>query len=423
MPGGDRPSDSVCSYSSVHDAVSAKTKSYVQKYQQFIVSYVEEWEKTVTTRIDNGLKKAEEQRRELDHYQKKVESLRLTTNKAMAQGKSVKSDTAEKLKRNEEKLVTAKQTYNKLTSALCLLMDEVAERSWRDLHPLLIKCAQFDMTMAQDESRILSSFSQVVNKLKEVATANGISPQHRLKDLGSLNPELLTTRPGGASGLAIEASTSLSPTASVSPTSSFSAGGGGIFDPMALPPGSMGAQGMGGFPVAVASNNPPSGNVSRASSFSSYASGISNPPNEPQPPSTLSMLTISQSSAPAPTMDDIYSSSYTYGGGSRSAPSTGNLPPLPPSTTPTSAYSQGGRAGSFGDFDAYSSGPVAAPPACPPPPPPPGGVYGGYGAPAPAPASYGGPWGAPPTQPSLSPYGMQSTTTSPPSTNTNPFAY
>ena len=92
MPDADHPADSVCSYSSVYDVLSAKSKSFVEKYQQFVISYVVEWEKTVTTRVNAGMKKVEDQRRELNHYQKKVESLRLSTNKTMAQGKSVKSD-------------------------------------------------------------------------------------------------------------------------------------------------------------------------------------------------------------------------------------------------------------------------------------------------------------------------------------------
>ena len=431
MPSADRPSDSVCSYSSVHDTLSAKSKSYLDKYKQHVLDYAIEWEKVVRTRVDAGLKKAEEMRRELDHYQKKVESLRLSTNQAMAKGKSVKPETKERLKRNEEKLISAKQNYNKLATDLCILMEEIAERSWRDLHPMLVKAAQFDMTLSGDEAKILSNLNQVVSQLKQVATQNGLSPQPRLKDLAGLKPELLSTRPGGVSGLTIEAglsptsSGSFSPTGGTSTTPTF---GSGPFDPMAQPPGTVAPQGMGGFPVQISEpSSTPANQYSRSSSINSYTSA---PAPSTEPLSTLSMLTISQSSAPAPTLDDVYSANQnalTI----QSAPTSGNLPPLRP----------GGpnyRSSSFNDADSYSgysniSGPpMSAPPPPPsmPPPPPPSDYYqSGYSAPAPgyaAPAPYPGappPMSGYPTQQSYTPdaSSYSSPWTSNASNPTNPF--
>lgn len=393
LPDANHPSDTVCSYASVHANVSAKAKTYATKYKDFVVNYVLEWETTVTTRINNGIKKVEDQRRELNHYQKKVEALRLANNKIMAKGKQVKPDDAEKLKRNEEKFLAAKQTYNKICTALCILMEEVSERFWRDLHPVLVKVAQFDMTMATDESNLLADLSKVVDKLKQVSTANGISAQPRIKDLGSLNPELLSTRPGGVAGFQIEGDFPISS----SPIASDS--------DMALPPGSVGAQGMGGFPVRVASAaGPPNTDVnqhmSRTSSFSSYGSA---PPSHSfdnqslgsglDPSISFNALAISQSPAPAPTLDDVYGS---FGRSARSAPSSGNLPPLPP------------KPSTFGDYDSlsssfgkpYGSPPAAAPPMAPPPPPP---VI------------------APPTVPPMVGYGGPVVATSP--TGVSPYAY
>ena len=205
MPSSDRPSSSVCSYSSVHDELGAKAQAYSGKYQQFVLDYAVEWEKVVKERVENGIKKSNESRVELDHYQKKVESLRLTVNQAMAKGKPVSATTKEKLHRNEEKFLASKERYNTIATDLCILIEEVTERQWRDLHPLLIKCAQFDMTLSSDEAKVLSNLNTVIGSLKKVATEQGISPQPRLKDLAGLKPELLSTRPGGVAGLAIEA--------------------------------------------------------------------------------------------------------------------------------------------------------------------------------------------------------------------------
>ena len=369
MPSSDRPSNTVCSYTSIHDELAAKGKTYAQKYQQFVLEYAIEWEKIIRTRIDSGIKKAEELRIELDHYQKKTEALRLTANQNMVKGKSVPSSVQEKLTRNEEKLISSKGSYNQVATDLCILMEEVTERSWRDLHPLIVKIAQFDMTVANDDAKALAPLAQVVATLQQVATDNGISAQPRLKDLAALKPELLSTRPGGVAGLAIEAG----PVFGTSPNSSF--------EGMALPPGTVGPQGMGGFPVQI-----PSLTASAIDPFSAFNSA-------PAPAAGMngnypSLGSLSINASAPPTMDDIYGASGPSS--TRSAPSSGNFNGFPPtgpsSITPTNggAPSQwNARSSSFNDFDnasAYSGysmpsmpsqGPPP-PPSMPPPPPPPG---------------------------------------------------
>jgi hypothetical protein len=412
-PSADRPSNTVCSYWSIEDNLSAKAKSYAQKYQQFVIEYVVEWEKVVTQRINAGLKSSEEMRRDLDHYRKKVEDMRLSANKIMAKGKQVNKDAATRLQRNEEKLIAAKQNYNRTATDVCILMEEITERSWRDLHPMLIKCAQFDMTLSGDQAQILSQLAQVVHKLKDIATANGISPQPRLKDLANLKPELLSTKPGGDfSGLTITdggLGGSFSPTTSstngLSPTSTFSfggtmgGGGGGTgMSSLAAPPGSVAPQGMGGFPVMVGS--PPAAAPAAASSSNNFhrTGSVSSYHSEP-PISSMGMLSMSTgTSAPAPTMDDLYSANNMNSGAARTAPNSGNFGggggayPTVRSSSFNDAGMYGGRGGGGGgdadsvhsgysnsNYSAYSQPPMSAPPPPPsmPPPPPPGG--GGMG--------------------------------------------
>lgn len=389
MPSADRPSNTVCSYASVHDEVSAKAKSYAGKYQQFVLEYATEWEKIIRTRIDNGLKKAEEMRKELDHYQKKTESLRLAANQAMAKGKSVASSQQEKLTRNEEKLIASKQNYNRVATDLCILMEEVTERSWRDLHPLLVKCAQFDMTLANDESKALSNLNQVVSLLKQVATENGLSAQPRLKDLAGLKPELLSTRPGGVAGLQIEAGPTAFGTSFDSSTT-------------AISPGSFGGQGQGGFPLQISPNTDSFGRSNSVSSYHSAPATSSDPYAN-----SMNMMTIASTPAPAPTMDDVYGN---FPNSTRSAPSSGNFHMTMPSPSPTATSPWAVRSSSFNDADSTYSGfsfqspPPPPPPNMPPPPPPnmpPPLPPPSYGAPPPsygAPPPYGG-YGSQPTPP------------------------
>lgn len=402
LPSADRPSSSVTSMASIYDDLSAKSKSYVTKYEQFVLSYVLEWEKVIRGRIDAGIKKAEELRIELDHYQKKVESLRLQVNSSMAKGKSVSSAQQEKVSRNEEKLLSSKQSYNKVATDLVILLEEVTERSWRDLHPLLVKMAQFDMTISNDESKVLGNLNTVISKLKTVASDNGLSNQPRLKDLASLKPELLSTRPGGVAGLSIEA------------------GVANYASPLSSP----------------LDNNSPSGFPVQLTDPFSMTRSDSNPSVHSAPPPNSLMIT-----APAPTVEDVYGSS--------------GLPALPMSTTNTAI-----RSSSFNDADSVYSGfssqasmpgqPPPPPPSQPPPPPPSsygapttsyggggggfapapssGGYngltalnssgYGGYGAPPPPPSSgYGAP---PPLNNMNAPYGSAAPPPPPPNNYANP---
>ena len=69
------------SYAAIHHRLSAKVSGYADKYNQFVVDYAVEWDKVVTARISAGLKTTEGLRRDLDHYQKKVEELRTQSNK------------------------------------------------------------------------------------------------------------------------------------------------------------------------------------------------------------------------------------------------------------------------------------------------------------------------------------------------------
>lgn len=361
MPSEDRPANTVCSVKSIHDDLGAKMKSYCGKYQQFVLDYAIEWEKIVRTRIDNGIRKAAETKRDLDHYQKKVEALRQSTNASMVKGKSVGSSQAEKLQRNEEKFLQAKQNYNRISTDLVILMEEVTERSWRDLHPLLIKVAQFDMTLSSDEAKALASLERVVSVLKQIASEKGISPQPRLKDLGSLKPELISTRPGGVAGLQIEYNGS--------PTSAPILSG-GAFGETALQPGSVGPQGLGGFPVAI---SPLSGGVPRDSSFTS---------NHSQPIPSMNQLAITTSQPPA--YEDPYSSYMPP-----TIPLAGGAYPPPPtarSTQRTTSFDD--CASAYSGYSGYS-GYSAPPPMSAPPPPPPGPPMAGssYGLPPMAPTS------------------------------------
>eukprot|EP00533_Pseudo-nitzschia_delicatissima_P001228 CAMPEP_0116081420 /NCGR_PEP_ID=MMETSP0327-20121206/2187_1 /TAXON_ID=44447 /ORGANISM="Pseudo-nitzschia delicatissima, Strain B596" /LENGTH=551 /DNA_ID=CAMNT_0003572153 /DNA_START=156 /DNA_END=1811 /DNA_ORIENTATION=- len=393
--GADRSTESVNSYFSIQEAVTSKNSMYAEKYKQFVVDYAQEWYKTVTDRVGQGLKKAETMRVELDHYQSKVESLRQSANSTMAKGKQVDPKAAEKLTRNEDKLIKTRESTSKFINDLCLLMEEVTERSWRDLHPLMVKCSQFETQVSGDESKAQASLSEVVAALKKIADDHGIKSEARLKDLGQLDPSQLSTRSKDDNrNLAIE-----NGFAGMGLGGSSGSTGGSVYssdnNSSYFPPGSTAAQGLGGFPVKVQPSNDFSGH-NRTSFASSNGA-----------PSAMNMMNIN--AAPAPTLDTM---AQAFGG----------------STSATASY---GRMGSYDSFHSRTSansnfgGTPAPPPSAAPPPPPPSTpgfgppVTGPYGAaPAPSPMMGGYPQQSPmpargyaqqqsPYAPQQSPYAPQ----------------
>ena len=184
---------------------------------------------------------------------------------------------------------------------------------------------------------------------------------------------------------------------------------------MSAPPGSVGAQGMGGFPVLVGANSAtsPTGGFQQSSSFGNNYGGalVSAPASGPasyEPPSTLNMLQISAASAPAPTLDDVYN--FGSNQSVTSMPPMNGVPFQRSDSMGATRSLDGGYGGynpppSGGDsvysgYSGYSAGPMTAAPSAPPPPPPmqpppPPPMSGSSYNPPPVPPAPPS-WGAPP---------------------------
>eukprot|EP00541_Cyclophora_tenuis_P008275 CAMPEP_0116565112 /NCGR_PEP_ID=MMETSP0397-20121206/13720_1 /TAXON_ID=216820 /ORGANISM="Cyclophora tenuis, Strain ECT3854" /LENGTH=437 /DNA_ID=CAMNT_0004091855 /DNA_START=63 /DNA_END=1376 /DNA_ORIENTATION=+ len=406
MPDQNTPDNSVKSYAWVHTAMAAKSQSFADKFNQFVVEYVIEWDRIMSTRVANGSKVTDQLRRDLDHYQKKVEALRQSANLALAKGKMVDAKSQDKLSRNEEKLIKAKQDYDKVALDMCMLLEEYTERAWKDLHPALVKLAQFDSTVSSDEAASLKELDQVVSQLKAIGDKYDLSGSGRLKDLEKTPPAQLYSKEGGFQQLSNEAANDGGYMGGTSGDANWGA-------MSALPPGSVAPQGMGGYPVPVASpiDEPPrptpapSPGFSRQGSVTSLNSGTSSF-NSGRPMTTSDMLTVANSAAPPPTLDQVNDAAQSlsinpYGQQPSAAPYGGMLQSTP-------SYS---RSASVTSVDSY---PYAPAPAAPPPPPPPAAngmsMYSSFSDLTPVPPSnqpnqWGVPAGAPPAAPPSGGYG------------------
>ena len=384
---------SVSSYLSIHNSLAAKTKSYSGKYSQFVVEYVEEWHKAVHGRVDKTLREAEKLRVEVDHYQAKVESLRQAANQTMAKGKQVDQKTAEKLTRNEEKLVKEKQRYNHIVGNACILVEELCGRGWRDLHPVLIKILQFDQTISSEEAKSMAGLDTVIKDLKKLAIDRDVKAEGRLRQIETADAAALSTADGtttdGTYLLQIEAGMNemsfANPTASATTSTK---------SDMHFPPGTTAPQGLGGFPVPITNKSSVSTNPTypTATNTSQQSSSLS----------TMDMINISAAAAPPPSMDQLEAA---FGNPGRSVASVGSFdsgvslhsgpeiavapppaaaPPMPPPTP-----QQGGGGG--GGHNPFGPGPPSVAPPMP--------SYGGGGGPSPYPAPHTNPFGPGPPQP------------------------
>ena len=162
-----------------------------ERYSQFIVNYVIEWEKVINTRTSADLKKNHQLRTELDHYEAKVESLRQSVNITMAKNKVVNPKITEQLNRNETKLTESRLQYDKFSTNLTAMLDELTSSCWKDLHPLMVKLSQFDITTANDQATSFAQLKDVMDNLKSVSSKTGLKGEDRLQDIASQDIEIL----------------------------------------------------------------------------------------------------------------------------------------------------------------------------------------------------------------------------------------
>jgi len=379
------------SYAAIHLQLHKKYKLYSEKYAEHILKYAAEWERILTTRISGNLKTSEKLRVDLDHYAKKVEDLNKTMNKTMSKGKSVDDKGVDKLKRNEAKLVQARAEYDRFVNDLCGYMEEVLHRGWKDLHPLLVKMAQFDSTLSNEEAQLLKgSMMSVTEEMKNMGTKYpNLKPQGRLKELESMSLEsfanqnpsekyndsgapLLITQGGG------ESATYMAPLGGNSDSihsglvgNGRVGGGGGLFGEPAARTSSFGSDTFGmndssrsrtstgdsggydwstggaggaantaGYARAPSSGGlPPLNPSSRSGSFAEL------PSQQQQRLSsghidlsqTSNMLSTMQAAAPPPTMNDIFSASQPSQPSQHQMmppPAPGVAPPPPPMMPP-----------------------------------------------------------------------------------------
>lgn len=174
------------SYAAVHKSIHDLSIMYTQQYNQDIITYAENWSKAVSDRVKARQLQFQELDKKLQHYTKKVDTLREKNNGSA--GKQF-----ERLERNELKLRGAREAYDNSGQSLILLMEELTERSWKDFFPLLMRTMSFDLSYATDMASIFVKLNNTIPNLVNIGEEHKLNPDGRLGSIETSHPEELYT--------------------------------------------------------------------------------------------------------------------------------------------------------------------------------------------------------------------------------------
>lgn len=150
-------------YQAVH-AAAARRLSGLQDIRQEMLTYVGDWDRTITQRICTELRLVKALENSRAKYEVKVNNLRasvgkvngLKTSVGMARNDKKEEELASKIARNETKLRRAAKEYRNNLINVTLLVEEATQRGWRDLIPLINKMIKNDI----EATRVNSSLEE-----------------------------------------------------------------------------------------------------------------------------------------------------------------------------------------------------------------------------------------------------------------------
>jgi hypothetical protein len=168
------------SVASINQQASTKAHEEAEIYQSTVIDYAIEWERIVTTRADFDLAETGKLHSKLNHYQNKVDSLRKSANAKETQGKASPARLTTKLERNEGKLNEAWKQHERSASKLCNLLEQVTERGWKDLYPLVLAMLDWEKARSSQDYDVFKRLPFVKEKLTTTYKAKNLTPDKEI---------------------------------------------------------------------------------------------------------------------------------------------------------------------------------------------------------------------------------------------------
>lgn len=195
-------------------------EDHAKLFKTSIIDYVTEWYEIVTSRVKARTIEFTRLKANLLHYQKKVQGLDESTEKARRQAENTASkqpaptDTSlrgmfnsmamtrsdstrnkleTQLDRNCLKLDGAREVFTMYGQSLILLIDEVVNRAWRDVLPVLLRSINLDMHQSKSIASIYAASETLASELELLGMEHAVYFQGRLKEVKELHPEEIYT--------------------------------------------------------------------------------------------------------------------------------------------------------------------------------------------------------------------------------------
>ena len=178
------------SYFDVHKNAYKETNSKLEEHKD-LVAYVSDWQHIVSTRVQSKYNEYSKNRKELNHYAKKVDSLLAEEERLKERGRPMKPKQEEKLGRNKDKLSGAREIHDSSGESLSMLMDEVTLNAWKDAFPLLKRSSLFEMKFAEINHRHAANLGHSLELLNVIGKKESIDINGRIESLEKqeFNPE------------------------------------------------------------------------------------------------------------------------------------------------------------------------------------------------------------------------------------------
>ena len=195
-------------------------EDHARLFKTSIIDYVVEWHEIVTSRVQARVIEFTRLKANLVHYTKKVGGLVESAEKARRQAKTnaskqpaptdtslrgmfnsmamTRSDSTRgkleaQLDRNRLKLGGAREVFTMYGQSLILLIDEVVNRAWRDILPVLLRSINLDMHQSKIMASIFAASQVLASELELLGEEHTIDMQGRLQNVKELHPEEIYT--------------------------------------------------------------------------------------------------------------------------------------------------------------------------------------------------------------------------------------
>ncbi|EED90903.1 predicted protein [Thalassiosira pseudonana CCMP1335] len=183
------------SFMALFNASDDINQHYAEKFRTYIIGYLEQWERIVSTRIEGRMIEFRKMRQDYSHYVNKTQVLHEKADKQKARSKLIPAKAsprlASKLDRNILKLSGAEEAHDDYGRSLLLYIELVTSTYWKDLIPLLNMLCEFYLASSSDYADIMAKLQTTDANLRKLAMDHGVGMGGRLQALKAKRPESL----------------------------------------------------------------------------------------------------------------------------------------------------------------------------------------------------------------------------------------